>query len=135
MNWTRIALGGLAAGVVTNVADFVMHGLLLGNTYVEHADVFSQEQANPLWFAAISILTALFVALLFAKTRQSFAPGWKGGLLFGVLLGLVAFFPNFYEPLVIDGFPYYLSWCWGGIAVIDSLLAGVVLGAIIPREE
>ena len=58
-------------------------------------------------------------------------PGWKGGLAFGFFLGLVVFFQRFYDPLVIDGFPYYLSWCQGGISMIDSLLAGAVIGAIL----
>ena len=67
-------------------------------------------------------------ALLFARTRGSWAAGWKGGLSFGLFLGLVLFFQRFYDPLVIDGYPYYLSWCQGGISMIDSLLAGAVIG-------
>ena len=67
-------------------------------------------------------------ALLFARTRGSWAAGWKGGLTFGFFLGLVLFFQRFYDPLVIDGYPYYLSWCQGGINMINSLLAGAVPG-------
>jgi len=135
MSWTRVIVGGVVAGIVTNVVDFVMHGMLLGDTYRRYSSVFSQEQANPAWFAVISVLTGLFAAVLFGKSRASWAPGWKGGLVFGLLLGLVAFWPSFYNPLVIDGFPYHLAWCWGGITLIDSLAAGVVLGAIIRRED
>jgi hypothetical protein len=43
----------------------------------------------------------------------------------------VVFFQRFYDPMVIDGYPYYLAWCQGGISMIDSLLAGAVLGAVI----
>jgi hypothetical protein len=35
---------------------------------------------------------------------------------------------------VIGGFPYHLAWCWGGINVVDGLLGGAVMGAIIRRE-
>jgi hypothetical protein len=70
-------------------------------------------------------------ALLFARTRGSWAAGLRGGLTFGFFLGLVIFFQRFYDPLVIDGYPYYLSWCQGGISMIDSLLAGAVVGTII----
>jgi hypothetical protein len=134
MNWTRVILGGVVAGVVTNVADFVMHGILLGPTYAKYPEAFSQTQANPAYFAAISIVVGIFTAVLFGKSRGSWAPGWKGGAAFGFFLGLAVFFANFYNPLVIEGFPYHLSWCWGGIGVIDGVLAGAVLGAIVPRQ-
>jgi hypothetical protein len=36
MNWTRVVSGGLAAGIVTWLADFVMHGILLSDTYTRY---------------------------------------------------------------------------------------------------
>jgi hypothetical protein len=134
MNWTRILVGGVAAGIATNVADFVMHGQIMGATYMRYTEVFSQEQANPLWFTLIGVCIGIAAALLFGKTRASWAPGWKGGLGYGFFLGLVGFFPGFYNALVIEGFPYYLVWCWGGITMIDSLIAGTALGVIIKRS-
>ena len=94
MNWTRILLGGLAAGIVMTIADFVMHGMIMGPTYMKHPEVFDQTAANPLWFVLVAICISLTLALLFGKTRASWAPGWKGGLTFGFFLGLVAFFPR-----------------------------------------
>jgi hypothetical protein len=133
MNWNRILLGGVAAGIVINVADFVMHGVMLAPTYTRYAEVFTQTPANPLWFTVVALCLGVAAAILFGRTRAAWASGWRGGLTFGFFLGLVGFFPGFYNPLVLDGFPYYLSWCWGGITMIDSLLAGAVLGAIVPR--
>lgn len=134
MNWTRILAGGVAAGIAMNVADFVMHGMIMSATYMRYTEVFSQTQANPLWFTLIGVCMGIAAALLFGKTRASWAPGWKGGLVYGFFLGLVGFFPDFYNALVIEGFPYYLVWCWGGITMIDSLIAGTVLGAVIRRD-
>ena len=131
MNWTRIALAGVAAGLVTWISDFVLHGMVMGPTYQRLSHVYSQTESNPAWFALVAITICLMAALLFARTRGSWAAGWKGGLTFGFFLGLVVFFRGFYDPLVIDGFPYYLSWCQGGISMIDSLLAGAVIGAIV----
>lgn len=133
MNWTRVLLGGLVAGIVTNLADFVMHGMIMANTYKKYDQVFTQTQASPAKFAAVAIMISIFVAILFAKTRGSWADGAKGGVTFGLWFGLAIFFLNFYSPLVIAGFPYYLGWCWGGMGLIDSLLGGAVLGAIIKR--
>ena len=134
MNWGRIIGGGVAAGIVTWLADFVMHGVLMADEYKRLSGVFTQTQANPLSFLAISVVVGVFVALLFAKTRASWGAGWKGGATYGLYLGLAIFFMNFYYPLVIDGFPYFLGWCWGGIGVVDGVLGGAVLGAILPRD-
>ncbi len=119
-----------AASPVANV----MHGMIMADTYKRFDQVFTQTEANPLLFFAVAMATGVMVAILFGKTRAAWAPGWKGGLVFGLFFGLATFFLNFYNPLVIDGFPYYLSWCWGGIGVIDGLIGGTVLGLIIPRD-
>ena len=131
MNWIRIALAGLAAGIVTWISDFVFHGMVMRNTYMRLSQVFTQTETSPVWFLLVSVTICLMMALLFARTRASWAAGWKGGLHFGFFAGLVIFFQGFYNPMVIDGFPYYLSWCPGGISMIDSLLAGVVVGSIV----
>jgi MFS-type transporter involved in bile tolerance (Atg22 family) len=133
MNWTRVLVGGVVAGIVVNLADFVLHGMIMAETYKKYDTVFSQTQANPMYFFAAAILVGIFVAALFAKSRGSWAEGWKGGATFGLFFGLATFFFNFYNPLVIADFPYFLSWCWGGIGLIDSVIGGAVLGVIVKR--
>ena len=133
MNWTRVLAGGVAAGIVINIADYVMHANIMANTYTKYPQVFTQTQANLGWFVLIALCIGIASAILFGKTRGSWAAGWMGGATFGFFLGLVMMFPGFYNSLVIDGFPYYLCWCWGGITMIDSILGGAVLGAIIKR--
>jgi len=134
MNWMRIVLGGVLAGVATNIADFVMHGMILAKTYQKYPEAFSQTPANPLHFAAISVVMGICIAILFAKSRSAWEAGWKGGATFGLFFGIAIFFSGFYMPLVIGGFPYYLAWCWGGTYLVDALVGGVVLGAVIPRD-
>lgn len=132
MNWGRIIIAGVAAGVVVSLADFVMHGQILANTYINNPEVFSQE-ANQMWFPLITICITIMAALLYAKTVDSWAPGVSGGIAFGFFLSLVAFFFNFFHPLVIAGFPYYLAWCWGGINIIEGLIGGAVIGALYKK--
>jgi hypothetical protein len=133
MNWTRVVVGGVVAGIVTNLVDFLMHGVILANTYKKYTVAFTQTQTNPLFFLAVSVAISFFAAVLFAKTRGSWGEGWAGGAAFGFFLGLTFFFRNFINPLVINGFPYYLGWCWGGIDTITCTVAGAVLGTIIKR--
>ncbi len=123
-------LGGIAMWLVS----FVLHGVVLGNTYIGLPEVFSQEQANPFHFLLIELCVAIPMTFLFLKTRQCWSPGIMGGLTFGFWIGLVGAFAQFFNPLVIDGFPYYLAWCWFGTNVIIAMVMGAVLGLFIKRE-
>ncbi len=134
MNWQRALLAGVAAGVVLWIADFIMHGLIMAETYKKYPEVFTQEQANPFAFLLIAECIGIFAGILFGKTRQSWADSFKGGATFGFFLGMIAFWNRFYDALVVDGYPYYLSWCQGGMALIGAVIGGAVLGAIYRRE-
>ena len=132
MNLTKALIAGIAAAIATWLADYVMHGVMMASTYAKYP-IFTREQPNPLMFLFVAVFIGIAAALLFAKTRKCWADGVKGGATFGFFLGLVAFFPNFYFSLVLEGFPYFLGWCWGGINLIDFVIAGVVL-ALIYRQ-
>ena len=129
MNCSRAILAGVAGGIVVTMANAVMHGMIMANTYQKYA-LFTKEEANPLWFFVVEICIGIAAAILFAKTRESWASGVVGGVTFGCFLGLVSFFPPFYDSLVLEGFPYYLSWCWGGINFIGFVIYGLVIGAV-----
>jgi hypothetical protein len=133
MNWTRALVAGVVGGIVMWIADFLLHGFVMAGTYVKYPEVFTQEQSNPLLFLVIEILIGIPAAIIFAKTRRSWAEGVKGGLSFGFWIGLLGFFPQFFNSLVIKDFPYFLSWCWGGITLIVALILGIVLGLIIKK--
>ncbi len=130
MNWSKVLMGGIVAGIVGNLANFVMHGFIMADTYVSNPAVFTQEEASPAWFFLVSICLWVAAAMLFGRTRSSWAAGAKGGATFGFFLALVGFFAQFINPLVIADFPYYLAWCWGGILVIAHVIAGAALGLV-----
>lgn len=133
MKWGKVLLGGIVGGVVIWLVDFVLHGVIMRDTYMSYPDVFTQtENPNAMWwFLLIEVCIAITAAMLFVKTRGSWGPGISGGLTFGFFLGLVWFFTNFFPPLTIEGFPYFLAWCWGGMTMIVALVLGAVLGLVV----
>ena len=133
MSWSKILIGGVAAGIVMSIVEFVLHGVVMANTYAKYSDVFTQEQANPIYFVFVAVCVAIAAAILFGKSRACWGEGAKGGATFGFFLGLVAFFTFFYNPLVYEGYPYYLSWCQGTITLIAVTIAGTVLGLVIKK--
>lgn len=138
MNWGRAIGAGLAAGFVQNIANFVMHGLVLGGMYLNQP-AFVQEPDSMamqiVWFLVIALVLGVVASLLFASSRQSWQPGVKGGLHFGVLLGAVVGFQQFYLTLVVNDFPYHVAWLWLAVDVISFGIGGMVLGAVYKRAE
>lgn len=132
MSWSKILMGGVAAGIAMSIVEFVLHGMVMGSTYMKYP-VFTQEQASPFYFVFVAVCVAIAAAMLFGKSRACWGEGASGGATFGFFLGLVAFFTFFYNPLVYEGYPYYLSWCQGTITLIAVTVAGTVLGLVIKK--
>ncbi|GJM43750.1 MAG: hypothetical protein DHS20C21_05920 [Gemmatimonadota bacterium] len=134
MNWMRVILTTLVGGVAMWLTSFVAHGLLLGSTYLQYPEVFSQEAANPFRFLGVEILIAFPAVLIFAKTRGSWAAGVGGGVAFGFWVGLVGAFGQLFLPMVITDFPCFLGWYWVGISVAVSIVLGIVAGLMIQES-
>lgn len=135
MNWSRTIIAGVVGGIVMTLYDSVMHGMIMANAYMKYPEVFRQDAAGVHYFFLVGIMIAIMAAILFSKTRAVWADGLTGGVTFGFFTGLVGFFTHFYQPLTIGGFPYHLSWCWGGITLIGFMILGAVLGLMIKKTS
>ncbi len=133
MNWSKAIIAGVVGGIVMTIADYVMHVLILGNTYMKYPEVFRQDDAGVHYFFVVGIMIAIMAAILFSKTRSAWADGVMGGVTFGFFVGMILFFSRFYQSLTLEGFPYYLNWCTGGSAVIAFVILGTVLGLMIKK--
>jgi hypothetical protein len=128
MQWSKAIIAGAVGGVVTAIYNFVTYGLIMGSTFQKYT-IFRND-ANPAWFFVIAILTGLAGAVFFAKSRSAWSAGVKGGVNFGFWVGLIGLIANFYQPLTVAGYPYYLTWCTGGILLIGWMVYGAVVGAM-----
>jgi hypothetical protein len=90
MNFTRVAMAAIAAWALYFGISFVVHGVLLKDTYMHYAGVMRPEaQAN-----AILPLGFGFALVGFFAFAYAYAKGYEGGngvqegLRFGVLVGI-----------------------------------------------
>ncbi|GAB4231399.1 MAG: hypothetical protein Kow00109_03540 [Acidobacteriota bacterium] len=134
MRWGRLLTAGAVGGVGLSLANLVQHGVVMASAYAKYP-IFDVEPVNPVWFLFVDVCTGIGAVFLFGVTRRVWCAGWKGGLQFGLLLGLAVFFPNFHYPLVLKGFPYHLSWCWGGIGLIGYAVMGTLFGLVYGAGE
>lgn len=77
--WIAVA----ASGVVMNIVDFLIQGLVMVPAYYsKHPDVFIQT-GDPVWFVVGDFITVLVLAWVYVKVAGSFSTGWKGGAVYG----------------------------------------------------
>ena len=130
MNWSKTLIAGVVSGIALTVYEFIVHAKIMASTYAKYP-VFAGD--GGLHFVLVAVCVAIAAAILFSKTRGSWADGPAGGATFGFFLGLFVFFGGFYRPLIFEGFPYYLAWCQGSITLIAMVIVGAIQGAMIKK--
>ena len=96
INLQRVILGGLVAGVVLNVFDFVLYGVVFKDDYNAALQALGKPamaDSMVMWFVALDFLFGIFLVWLYAAIRPRFGAGpgtaVKAGLAMWVLFGLL----------------------------------------------
>jgi len=133
MNIKKLVLATVVAGVVANVLDFVVHGMILGGTYAQNPSLFRQD-VSPLWFI-VGDFVAVFVFLwVYDRVYSSFGGGPKGGATFGLFAGILVNFPSWiFAHLMFVGYGYSLSWTMTIYGIVWAIVVGAVAGALYKK--
>ena len=127
MKSARFWLAAFAGGLVLNVLDFLLHGMILHSYYGAMPELFNP-QGNPVSFILGDFVFALVVTWVYDRVYSSFGGGPKGGATYGFYAGVLTSFPVwFFMHLMFKGWPMDLSVIW----TINGIVWGVILGAVI----
>jgi hypothetical protein len=102
INWGRVFLGGLLAGVVINIGEFLFHAVIFKDDMAEAMRAMGRDPATVMTGNAIVVwnilgfLGGIMAVWLYAAIRPRFGAGAKTALIAGV-----AFWssPDFSPPL------------------------------------
>ena len=96
INWGRVVLGGLLAGVVLNVYDWLLNGVILMNDWNAALQALGKGQMGGsmgVWFVVCDLLIGVWTLWLYAAIRPRYRAGPKTALCAGlggwVLIGLI----------------------------------------------
>jgi hypothetical protein len=124
-------IGFVVVWVVMQAIGFLVHGILLQDTYAAMADVFrpEPEMNSMMWLMFVS--SALYM-YLFCKI---FTKGYEGkgiaeGVRFGLLLGLFMSIPMAIDQYVIYPLTPNLAAIWFVSGVVSFVIAGAIFAAI-----
>ena len=117
-----------------SILDFVIHGLLLQETYAATASLWRpmEEMNMTLMYIVTLAYTVCFVAIYdVLVSEKSIATGIKYGALFGLAAGISMGFGSYtFMPI-----PWSLALSWFTGTLAEAIVAGALVGAIIKQTD
>lgn len=137
-NRGRVILGGLLAGVVINVVEFITHGLILRESWGRALQALGKPEAFSagaiVVFNIWGFLLGIAAVWLYAAIRTRYGPGPITAVRAGLVAwGLAALLPNL-AGLPMGLFPAGLILTATIVSLIEVVVA-TLAGAWLYREE
>ncbi len=130
MNLSRILIGGLVAGLILVIGEYVLNGVVLGAQFNSQREQFGLGEPTALQLAVGAVLTlayGLILIWIYAAIRPRFGPGPWTAIVAGLTFWSVAHF-LFLLSLWANGFVQLnfalISIAWGLVEDPIAALAG-----------
>ncbi len=136
INWTRVILGGLVAGVVINVFESVLNGVVLAKDWEAAMAAMGKPPmaGNQIAaFVAWGFVVGIFAVWLYAAIRPRYGAGPKTALCAGLAVWGLGYLLASVAPLVLELFPARVMVI-GLVVGLVEVLAATLVGAWLYRE-
>lgn len=137
INWGRVILGGLVAGVVLNIGEYVLNEAILGDDWEAVMQSYGRETfsgSDIAIFVALTFLLGIVLVWLYAAVRPRFGPGVGTALRVGLVAWIIMYLLWYASNLATEFFPQNLvltAAVWG----FFELPIGTAVGAWLYKEE
>lgn len=116
------------------ILDFIIHGMFLQKTYEATANLWRpMEEMNMVFMYMVTLAYVVCFVVIYGVfvSKKSISTGIKFGSLFGLAAGISMGFGSYsYMPI-----PLSLAISWFAGTLIEAIVAGAIVGAIIKPEE
>jgi len=138
MNANRIAVGGVAAGVVIFVIEGVASQFYMGSmedALAAHNLAIDMTGGGLALAAIVSLLVGLALVWFYAAARPRFGPGPKTAAMVAVVFWLGATVTSLVGYRMVGLYPDSLLLPWAAIGVVEMILAAMVGGWLYREAE
>jgi hypothetical protein len=135
INFGRVVLGGLLAGLIINIGEFVLNTYVVGEqsaAIMERLGLEAIGTPQIIWFVLIAFGLALVMIFLYAAIRPRFGAGTSTAILAGVTVWLVVMLSAIGD-VVVGLVPLSLLLVAGIWGLVEFAIAAVA-GAWVYRE-
>jgi hypothetical protein len=137
INWSRVILGGLVAGLIFNIFGFVVDGVILSKDWASTMAALGKPQVNG---AAVGVfilwgfLMGIAAVWFYAAIRPRYGAGVKTALCAGSAVWLVGVALAGLGPLALGLFPGSLVLTDAVVGLVE-MEVGTTVGAWLYREK
>jgi hypothetical protein len=136
INFGRVILGGLVAGLILVLGDFLMHAVALGEQW--QAAMAAQGVAEPgtgsiVFFCILDLIFGIAMVWLYAAIRPRFGAGARTAIVTGILVWFFGWFWHMSGLLAMGMYPKNLilmTLLWGFV----QMPLAAFLGAWLYKE-
>jgi hypothetical protein len=138
INGTRVILGGLLAGVVINVGEYLVNGLLLADRWAAGMKALGRSSDLGAFayvvFNLWGFLTGLFAIWLYATIRPRFGPGPRTAVIAAVATWVPVSLLASLTPMALRLFSRRL-FAIGIVGALVEITIATLIGAWLYKEE
>jgi hypothetical protein len=138
INVGRVVLGGIVAGLIINVVEGVMNGVILKEQWSEAAKALGQSGAisvkQIVAFNVWGFAAGVLAIWLYAAIRPRFGAGPKTAMCAGVIVWMLAFAMANAMMAFLHIYPLWILLTVTAVALPELLMASVA-GAYFYKEE
>jgi hypothetical protein len=137
INFGRVVAGGLVAGLVANVFDFVITSYLLASDLeatIARLNLNAAAMDASVWvFVVVDFIWGLLLVFTYAAIRPRFGPGPKTAVISGLLPWLaISLLEAQISAMGISTLPFYLK---GAALYLVSAIVASLVGAALYKEK
>lgn len=136
INWGRVVLGGLLAGLVLNIFDFLVHGVWLmddWNAALQALGVAEMSGGMIGLYVVWDFVLGIFVVWLYAAIRPRYGPGPRTAALAGLAVWFLMGLLHAIGEAPMGLFPMRL-WVISVVIYLPMLLLAGLAGGWLYRE-
>jgi hypothetical protein len=134
MNVKKLLIASVGLGVVWNILDYVVQGMILGGQYYSKLPGLFRSDTNMAALIVGDFVAAAVLVWVYDRVYGSFGGGPMGGATFGFYAGVLMNFPTWiFMNLLLVGFPYPLAWIWTIYGIVAGVIGGAVAGALYKK--
>ncbi len=138
INWGRVLLGGIVAGVVVNVVEYTLHAVILDPDWKAAMAALGQptqeDPADIMIYVGLGFLIGILAVCYYAAIRPRFGAGPKTAVFAGLGVWLLAYLVPTIGMVPSGLFPNRLLWLPVVVGIVELPLATMV-GAWLYKED
>jgi len=136
INWTRVILGGLVAGVIINIFEYVLNGVILAKDMEAAISALGRQMGGGelMMFTVWGFLVGIFAVWLYAAIRPRYGAGLKTAACAGAAVWGLGYLLASVTPLALKLFPTRLMVIGLAVGLVE-VSVGTLVGAWLYQEE